>query len=87
MARWIKVNALLRSVGDQEKQESLGLDNLEVEVLVKPIVIDLDRVESYAPSLDKEGEEVDDEVDIIMYSGLSITLKSPFREFDKTIRK
>ena len=87
MARWIKVNALLRSVGDQEKQESLGLDNLEVEVLVKPIVIDLDRVESYAPSLDVEGEEVDDEVDIIMYSGLSITLKTSFREFDKTIRK
>ena len=87
MARWAKVDALLRNVGDQEKQESLGLDSLEVETIIKSIVLDLDRVESYAPSLDSEGEEVEDEVDIIMYSGLSITLKTSFREFDKTIRK
>lgn len=87
MARWIRVDALLRNVGDQEKNELMGLENLEIETLVKPIVIDLDRVESYAPSLDKEGEEIDDEVDVIMYSGLSITLKSSFVEFDASIRK
>lgn len=87
MARWVQVNALLRSVGDQEKRELMGLDDLEIETLIKPIVIDLYRVESYAPSLDKEGEEVDDEVDIITYSGLSITLKTGFNEFDKLIRK
>ena len=87
MAKWLKVNALLRSIGDQERQEALGLEELEVQTLVKAIVIDLERVESYAPSLDKEGEEVEDEVDIIMYSGLSITLKTTFREFETYLRK
>lgn len=86
MAKWQKVNALLRSVADEERREAMGLDNLDVEALVKPIVIDLHRVESYAPSLDKDGEEIEDEVDIILYSGLSITLKYPFSDFDKLVR-
>lgn len=86
MAKWLQVNALLRSVAEEERREAMGLDDLEVESLIKPVVIDLLRVESYAPSLDKEGEEIEDEVDIILYSGLAITLKHSFVEFDKLVR-
>ena len=86
MARWFKVNALMRNVSNQDTSEILGID-MPVEILVKPIVIDLDRIESYAPSLDKDGDEIEDEVDIITYSGLTITLKVGFAELDKHVRK
>lgn len=86
MARWYKVDAVLRNVEDMERNEDLGLTNLEVETLVKKIVIDLDRVESYAPTLNERGEEIDDEVDVILYTGLSITLKESFEVFDEAIR-
>lgn len=86
MANWLRVNALLRNIGDSQKSEILGLPDLEVESIVKPIVIDLDRIESYAPSLDAEGNEIEDEVDIILYSGLSITLKYDYDKFDKLLR-
>lgn len=87
MARWLKVDAVLHSVADEEKRDLLGLEGLSVQTLIKPITIDLNRIESYAASLDKEGEELDDQVDIILYSGLSMTLKVAFPAFDKLVKK
>ena len=86
MARWLSVDAILHSVADEEIKERLGIEELTVQTLIKPITIDLDRIESYAASLDKEGDEVEDQVDVILYSGLSMTLKKGFVEFDKLVR-
>lgn len=87
MAKWLKVDAVLRSVKGEETRERLGMTDLDVETLIKPINIDLLRVESYAQALDEDGEEVVDETEIIMYSGLSITLKIRYTVFDRKIQE
>lgn len=85
MARWAKVLAVLRNVNDQEKQESLGLPGFEVETIIKEIGLDLERIESYSPSIDDTGSEIEDEVDVITYSGLSMTLKCSFDELSRLL--
>lgn len=85
MANWSKLDAIMRNIHDSEKREMLGMDNLPIETLVKPIVLDLDRVESFAPTLDEDGSELEGHVDVIMHSGLAITIRVGFNDFFKAI--
>jgi hypothetical protein len=87
MGRWVEVPVIMKSIKDEDKMASLGLSDsdMEVRTLVKPAMLDLDRVESYARMIDEDGESLETETDVWLHSGGYMILQMPFREFHKLI--
>lgn len=87
MAKWYKFDTLMRNIHEEEESFRLGLEQKEPTAIIRPVMIDLSRIETYSAMFDKEGEEVEDESVLTMHSGVEISVKMPFYMVDKLIRK
>jgi len=85
MAKWIKVYVEMSSYQEAEKAKSLGID-IDPAIIVRPIMIDAERIETYSSGYDRDENELDDECMVTMHSGLELTVKMSFKELDKAIR-
>lgn len=81
MARFHKLPAISRNLEDEARREALELDNLPVETKISFVYIDLDRVESFAPSDDEEY----DYTELILHSGLHVVIAMSISEMKKLI--
>lgn len=92
MANWLKVKVNMEKVSDAEAREDLrerlGID-IEIdesEDVWRDIVIDLDRVTTYAPFYDGDAEPVKDRCSISLDTGEFINLFLDFNKLDKLLR-
>ena len=86
MPKWITVPVLMRSVAGDTQAELLGLPQQEPVTVIRPAVIDADRIESYAQMLDEDGEPLDGMVDVWLQSGGCMVLQLSFEDFDKLVK-
>lgn len=86
MARWYKFDTLMRNLQEEDEAQRLGMER-EIPSIVRPVMIDLTRVETYSAMYNKEGDEVEDESVLTMLSGVEISVKMPFYILDQLVRK
>lgn len=87
MAKWYKIETFMRNVAEETQAQRLGMDDVKPAAIIRPVMIDLDRVETYSAMFDEEGEEIGDESIITMHSGVDIGVRMPFNVLDKLIRR
>jgi|SRR6185437_267964 len=93
MANWLKVKVNMEKVSDAQAREDLKerlgieLDTDEDEEEVwRDIVIDLDRITTYAPFYDMDAEAVEGKCSVTLQNGEFINLGIDFNKLDKLLR-
>lgn len=86
MARWIKVNARMRSMQDIERAEKMELPDSTIAESYNPVTIDATRIMAYCISYDKDGEPTDGS-EITFENGAELVTDMPFELLDKLIRQ
>ena len=85
MAKWAKLDTLLRNVSAEEQEEKYGIRLQEDPYIIKPVMIDLSRVETYTAMVNENGEEVKTQSVMTMYSGVEIAVNVSFTKLDHLI--
>lgn len=99
MANWLKLNVHMESRKDVEalnqrriQNERLGIEDdeeedIEVQAFYKPVMLDADKISSYAPFYHDDGQEDAETSEVVFDSGDYVRVQMPFAELDLLIRK
>ena len=87
MVKWAKLDTLLRNVTAEEQEERYGIPSQEEPYIIRPVVIDLTRVETYTAMFGDGGEEIETQSLMTMHSGVEIAVNISFQKLDELIRK
>ena len=85
MANWLKLNVKMERRSDIQQQELLGLQD-DVESIFNPVMVDGDKVISYSPFYDEEGEKVENKCEMVLLDGGYIVIEIAFETLDSLMR-
>ena len=86
MAKWVKFNAKMVNLKNEELEESLGI-KIDAEDRFTPIMVDITKVSSYTALRDEDGEKVIDRTELFLDNGAFLIVEGSFYDIDKIIRK
>lgn len=85
MARWYKVDAVMRNLAAEKQAELLSTDPGDTSI-IRPVMLDLSRIETYTAMYDDEGDVITTQSLITTHSGIEMVLNISFLALDKLIR-
>lgn len=86
MANWIKIDVMMENRADQELRDRIGAD-IEVDTKFNMVMIDGEKVASYSPFYQNDGEKNPNMSELVLDYGGWVVVNMPFEQLDALIRK
>ena len=73
MAKWAKIKSIVVNTEDEERNDLLNIKT-EVVTLLKDLYFDLEEIQFFTNELGSDGNEIENQSQVIFKSGLSVHL-------------